>query len=32
MQHVAGWLEKLGLGQYARRFAEKEITVSILPD
>ena len=32
MQQVADWLEKLGLGQYAQRFAENEITVSILPD
>jgi hypothetical protein len=32
MQEVANWLEKLGLGQYAKRFAENEITVSILPD
>jgi SAM (Sterile alpha motif) domain-containing protein len=23
MQQVADWLEKLGLGQYAQRFAEK---------
>jgi len=32
MQQVADWLEKLGLGQYAQRFAANEITVSILPD
>jgi class 3 adenylate cyclase/predicted ATPase len=32
MQQVADWLEKLGLGQYAQRFAENEITFSILSD
>src|SRR5271169_1663632 len=32
MQHVADWLEKLGLGQYAQRFAENEIDFSILSD
>jgi class 3 adenylate cyclase len=32
MQPVAEWLEKLGLGQYAQRFAENDITFSILPD
>jgi hypothetical protein len=32
MQQVAEWLEKLGLGQYAQRFAENDITFSILPD
>ena len=26
------WLEKLGLGQYAQRFAENHINFSILPD
>ena len=30
MQQVADWLEKLGLGQYAQRFAENEIDVSVL--
>jgi hypothetical protein len=25
MQQVADWLEKLGLGQYAQRFAENDI-------
>jgi SAM (Sterile alpha motif) domain-containing protein len=28
----ADWLEKLGLGQYAQRFAENDISFSILPD
>ena len=32
MQQVADWLEKLGLGQYAERFAENDITFSLLPD
>ena len=32
MQHIADWLEKLGLGQYAQRFAENDISFSILPD
>ena len=31
MQQIADWLEKLGLGQYAERFAENEIDVSVLP-
>ena len=32
MQQVADWLEKFGLGQYAKQFIENEITLSILPD
>jgi class 3 adenylate cyclase len=32
MQQVADWLEKLGLGQYAPRFAENDISFVILPD
>ena len=28
MQQVADWLEKLGLGQYAQRFAENDIDFS----
>jgi hypothetical protein len=31
MQQVTDWLEKLGLGQYAQRFAENDIDVSVLP-
>jgi SAM (Sterile alpha motif) domain-containing protein len=31
MQQVANWLEKLGLGQYAQRFAENDIDASVLP-
>ena len=30
MQRIADWLEKLGLGQYAQRFAENEIDISVL--
>jgi class 3 adenylate cyclase len=32
MQQVSDWLEKLGLGQYAQRFAENDISFSILTD
>jgi class 3 adenylate cyclase len=32
MQQVADWLEKLGLGQYAQRFAENGVDFSVLPD
>ena len=32
MQQVAEWLGKLGLGQYAQRFAENDISFVILPD
>jgi class 3 adenylate cyclase len=31
MQQVSEWLQKLGLGQYAQRFAENDISFSILP-
>jgi hypothetical protein len=30
MQQIAHWLEKLNLGQYAQRFAENDIDVSVL--
>ena len=30
MQQVADWLEKLGLGQYAKRFAENDIDFALL--
>src|SRR5215471_12226435 len=30
MQQIADWLQKLGLGQYAQRFAENGIDVSVL--
>ena len=32
MQQIADWLEKLGLGQYAQRFAENDINFTILSD
>ena len=32
MQQVADWLEKLDLGQYAQRFAENDISFTLLPD
>jgi class 3 adenylate cyclase/predicted ATPase len=31
MQAIADWLEKLGLPEYAQRFAENDIDVSVLP-
>jgi class 3 adenylate cyclase/predicted ATPase len=31
MQRMVDWLEKLGLGQYAQRFADNGIDVSVLP-
>ena len=30
MQQIADWLEKLNLGQYAQRFAENDVDVSVL--
>jgi class 3 adenylate cyclase/predicted ATPase len=32
MQQIADWLQMLGLGQYAHRFAENDITFDLLPD
>ena len=32
MQEIADWLRKLGLGQYAQRFAENDINFAILAD
>jgi hypothetical protein len=32
MSDVASWLEKLGLGQYARIFSEHAIEMSVMPD
>ncbi len=32
MQQITDWLEKLGLGQYAQRFDENGIDLSVLPD
>ena len=31
MQAIADWLEKLGMSEYAQRFAENDIDVSVLP-
>jgi hypothetical protein len=31
MQQIADWLEKLGMSEYAQRFAENGIDVSVLP-
>jgi class 3 adenylate cyclase len=31
MQQVADWLEKLGMSEYAQRFAENDIDTSVLP-
>ena len=31
MQQIADWLEKLGMSEYAERFAENGIDVSVLP-
>ena len=32
MQQIADWLEKLGMSEYAQRFAENDIDISVLPD
>ena len=32
MQHIADWLEKLGLSEYAQRFADNAIDLSIIRD
>jgi class 3 adenylate cyclase len=32
MQQIADWLEKLGMSEYAQRFAENRIDASVLPD
>ena len=32
MQEIADWLEKLGMSEYAQRFAENRIDLSVLPD
>jgi hypothetical protein len=31
MQPIAAWLEKLDMAEYARRFAENDIDISVLP-
>jgi SAM domain (Sterile alpha motif) len=32
MQQIADWLEKLGMSEYAQRFAENDIDMAVLPD
>ena len=32
MQQIADWLEKLGMSEYAQRFAENDITFAVLRD
>ena len=32
MQDIADWLDKLGMAEYAQRFAENRIDLSVLPD
>ena len=32
MQQIADWLEKLGMSEYAQRFVDNAIDLSVLPD
>jgi hypothetical protein len=32
MQQIVDWLKKLGMSEYAERFAENRIDFSVLPD
>jgi SAM domain (Sterile alpha motif) len=32
MQQIADWLNKLGMSEYAQRFVENRIDLSVLPD
>jgi hypothetical protein len=32
MQRITDWLKKLGMSEYAERFAENKIDISVLPD
>src|ERR1700751_4200762 len=32
MQQVADWLEKLGMSEYAQRFADNRIDLTVLPE
>ena len=32
MQQIADWLKKLGMSEYAERFAENRIDILVLPD
>src|SRR6516225_3683398 len=31
MQQIADWLEKLGMSEYAQRFAQNDVDISVLP-
>ena len=31
MQQITEWLEKLGMSEYAQRFADNDIDVTVLP-
>lgn len=31
MQQIADWLKNLGISEYAQRFAENKIDISVLP-
>ena len=31
MLQIADWLEKLGMSEYAQRFAENDIDIAVLP-
>ena len=31
MQHIAEWLEDIGLSEYSQRFAENGVDISVLP-
>ena len=32
MQQIADWLEKLGMSEYAQKFAENDIDAGVLPE
>jgi len=32
MRQIADWLDKLGMSEYAQRFAESDIDIAVLPD
>jgi hypothetical protein len=32
MPQIADWLKKLGMSEYAERFAENDIDMAVLPD
>ena len=32
MQQIGDWLKKLGMSEYAKRFAENDIDMAVLPD